>query len=124
MESEGTTRNCICFFIMIISIFITIVLFIQVIGVVFIIVLIGICILNLSNKVTQRRTMLDGALQRLEVNETVLKHDLEEREGEYVFPVNCPSCNTLLELNKVQWIDSRSAICPNCESIVGTSVQE
>ena len=84
-------------------------LFLQVLGVVFIIVIIGICFLSLSNKVTQRRTLLDDAIQRLEVDKTIRDYRKHE-EGEYVFPMNCPNCNAHLQLNEIQWIDSRSAI--------------
>ena len=80
--------------------------------------------LILVDKVTQRRTLLDDAIQRLEVDETIKDYQREEGNGEYVFPLKCPSCNAHLQLNEVQWIDSRSAICPNCESIVRTSIQD
>jgi len=84
-----------------------------------------ICIfyLNLVDKVNQRRTLLDDAIQRLEVDRTIRDYRNDE-EGEYVFPMNCPNCNAHLQLNEVQWIDSRSAICPNCESIVRAPIQD
>ena len=108
---------------MMISIVVIFVLFLQVLGFVFIIVMIGICFLSLSNKVTQRRTLLDDAIQRLEVENTIRDYR-EDEEGEYVFPINCPNCNAHLQLNEVQWIDSKSAICPSCESVVHASIQD
>ena len=79
--------------------------------------------LILVDKVTQRRTLLDDAIQRLEVDETIRDYR-EAGESEYVFPLKCPSCNAHLQLDEIQWIDSTSAVCPNCESIVRASVQE
>lgn len=110
----------------IILLFILVILFSivpQAFGVAIIVFLVGILYLSLANKVTQRRTLLDDAIQRLEVDKTIRDYR-EERQGEYVFPVNCPSCNAHLQLNKVQWIDSSSAICPNCQSIVKGSIME
>ena len=123
MEFERNTRKrkSIIFFLFILIISLSTVP--QAFGIVIIIFLIGICYLYLSDKVTQRRTLLDDAIQRLEVDKTIRDYR-EDEEGEYVFPVNCPNCNTHLQLNEVQWIDSRSAICPKCESIVRASIQD
>ncbi|MHA1576624.1 MAG: hypothetical protein ACTSU3_04625 [Candidatus Thorarchaeota archaeon] len=96
----------------------------QAFPVLFIVFLAILLYIVLESNVTKRRMLLDGALQRLDVHETIRKDYREDREGEYVFPLNCPSCNTLLQLNKVQWIDARSAICPNCESVVRASFQD
>jgi len=123
LEFERNTqkRKSVIFFLFILVILFSIVP--QTFGVAFIIFLVGIMYLSLANKVTQRRTLLDDAILRLEVDTTIRDfHD--DEEGEYVFPLKCPSCNAHLQLNEVQWIDSRSAICPNCESIVRASTQD
>ena len=33
-------------------------------------------------------------------------------------PTECPSCGKEIGLNTIKWIDSRTGLCPHCESII------
>ncbi len=46
---------------------------------------------------------------------------LSSTEDQYQFPKKCPYCGAALELDKVQWVDSATALCPNCESAIQAS---
>ncbi|MFW9848833.1 MAG: hypothetical protein ACFFF4_06815, partial [Candidatus Thorarchaeota archaeon] len=32
----------------------------------------------------------------------------------YQIPMNCPSCQRAIELDRVEWRDSRTIVCPRC----------
>ncbi len=42
----------------------------------------------------------------------------EIAEDHYTFPKVCPHCLADLHLDKVSWIDSKTALCPECESLI------
>jgi hypothetical protein len=43
---------------------------------------------------------------------------IDDTTDQYRFPKRCPNCDAELSLDKVTWVDSTTALCPNCESAV------
>jgi ribosomal protein S27AE len=46
----------------------------------------------------------------------------EDSIDSYMLPSKCPSCGAPLRLDEVDWIDSKSALCPRCETIIGVII--
>lgn len=45
--------------------------------------------------------------------------------GEWVFPAECPHCQYEMYKSDIDWIDGRTAVCPNCgEKVYGHIVHE
>ena len=43
---------------------------------------------------------------------------IDDTTDQYIFPKRCPNCNAKLNLDKVRWVDSSTALCPSCESTI------
>lgn len=81
------------------------------------------CNRSIDKQTTQRRRILDDALQRLEVQEAMAEADTEMTEKEpfvqnLEFPPICPDCEYSLHVSNVTWIDSHTLICKNCGATI------
>ncbi|MHA1930418.1 MAG: hypothetical protein ACTSV2_17740 [Candidatus Thorarchaeota archaeon] len=81
------------------------------------------CFRSIDKQTSQRRHILDDALQRLEVQEEMAKTYTEETEEEPMtqnleFPSFCPDCEHSLHVKNVTWINSQTIICKNCGSTI------
>jgi len=36
----------------------------------------------------------------------------------YIFPSKCPQCLAELNLDEIKWVETNSALCPNCETLI------
>lgn len=63
----------------------------------------------------------DTALQEQEVSEGETSPEDSDAGllmDRYVFPSKCPQCLTELNLDEMKWVDTNSALCPNCEILI------
>ncbi|MFW9849071.1 MAG: hypothetical protein ACFFF4_08020 [Candidatus Thorarchaeota archaeon] len=81
----------------------------------------------LSKNMQRRREFRIETLDRAQEIARTYESDSEEgiylsgTEDQYQFPKKCPYCGAVLKLDKVQWVDSVTALCPNCESAIQAS---
>lgn len=73
------------------------------------------------NQIQNRQRILSDALAVAETYGYVPNNDgssVDIVEEHYTFPKICPHCLVELRLDEVKWVDPKSAICSNCESII------
>ena len=81
------------------------------------------CNRSIDKQTSQRRRILDDAIQRLEVQEAMAEAADANPEEEPTlqnleFPTNCPDCGHSLHVQNVTWINSQTLICKNCGSAI------
>jgi len=68
-----------------------------------------------------RQRILSDAMVVAETYESIPNEDgssVDIIEEQYTFPKICPHCLVDLRLDKVRWVDSNTALCPECESTI------
>ncbi|MDF1538900.1 MAG: hypothetical protein P1Q69_08355 [Candidatus Thorarchaeota archaeon] len=63
-------------------------------------------------------------LEKYDSSASNVKFDTKPEDSEdisldrYIFPSKCPHCHANLSLDEIEWVETNSALCPNCESLI------